>query len=178
MPERNFMELLRARWAEGKFVCVGLDSDHTKLPESARGGPTPELKQVEFNARIIDATRDLVCAYKPNMAFYEALGDAGVVALQDTIDHVRVVAPEIPVILDYKRGDIGNTNIGYVEAAFSIFDADAATVSPYLGMVAMKPFLDMGNKGIIVLARTSNEGADEFQDAMLDLGSLRRRGDG
>ncbi len=196
MSQRNFMDLLQARWAEGKFVCVGLDSDIQKLPvrhiksrgsysvdemliaQAAfavlqRGEDLPEglsygdMAEIlgdtilDFNEAIIDATKHLVCAYKPNSAFYEALGFSGLVALKDTIDYIHNVAPEVPVILDYKRGDIGNTNAGYVAAAQA---ADAVTVHPYLGMEAMKPFLDQMDKGVIVLVRTSNPGAGEFQD--------------
>lgn len=172
MPDRNFMELLRARWAEGKFVCVGLDSAYDKLPrdylEKKYGGYL-SLQHV-FNDEIVDATHDLVCAYKPNVAFYEAKGARGISALKASIDYIHNVAPDVSVILDAKRADIGNTNLGYVAAAFDYFAADAVTVHPYLGMEAMKPFLDQENKGIIVLCRTSNPGAGEFQDVTVDIG--------
>lgn len=108
------------------------------------------------------ATRDLVCAYKPDSAFYEAHRDEGIAALRRTIEYIHVIAPEVPIILDYKRGDIGNTNLGYVKSAFDFAGADAVTVSPYLGQMAMQPFLDRKDKGIFVLCRTSNDGVDEF----------------
>ena len=161
---RNFMEMLHAKWDEGKFVCVGLDSDPTKIPESVGKGTVSQEQIVEFNSRIIDATRDLVCAYKPNIAFYATYGIPGWHALRNTIDWVNQVAPEIPVILDAKRADIGNTNRGYVAEVFDVLGADAVTVNPYFGAEALQPFLERKDKGIIVLCRTSNKGAGEFQD--------------
>lgn len=163
---RNFRRLLEAKWEQGKFVCVGLDSDTSKLPKtlvttSRSRGHDP---QFAFNRFIVDATKDLVCAYKPNSAFYESEGAQGLTALEDTIAYIHEVAPDVPVILDFKRGDIGNTNNGYVRFAFDICQADAVTVHPYLGVEAMKPFLDCVDKGVIVLCRTSNDGAGEFQD--------------
>ncbi len=115
------------------------------------------------------ATKDLVCAYKPNAAFYEAHGAEGISALHRTIADIHAIAPNIPVILDAKRADIGNTNAGYVDAAFSFLRADAITVHPYLGAEALQPFLDRADKGIIVLCRTSNPGAGEFQDRKVAL---------
>jgi orotidine-5'-phosphate decarboxylase len=173
VKERNFIELLQARWDEGKFVCVGLDSNITMVRQvndhklkSIRDGDD-HLAVVEFNKRIVDATKDLVCAYKPNSAFYEALGSRGLWALEETIFYINEEAPEVPVILDFKRGDIGNTNAGYVIASQ---EADAVTVHPYLGQEAMKPFLDRKDKGVIVLVRTSNPGAGEFQDQLVVVG--------
>ncbi|MEK7171168.1 MAG: orotidine-5'-phosphate decarboxylase [Patescibacteria group bacterium] len=157
------MTMLQAKWDEGKFVCVGLDSELSKIPESAERS-NDERTLFNFNRRIIDATKDLVCAYKPNIAFFEAEPDIGVYALERIIKHIRRVAPYVPVILDAKRGDIGNTNLGYVRAAFDYLCANAVTVHPYLGQEAMKPFLDRADKGIFVLCRTSNPGAGEFQD--------------
>lgn len=145
------------------MLCVGLDPDLQKIPESARkNGPRETI--VAFNRSIVDATRDLVSTYKPNSAFYEAHGDEGIAALRETIFYIRDVAPDVPVILDAKRGDIGHTNQGYVDAAFDYLSADAITVHPYMGRESLQPFLDMKDKGIIVLCRTSNEGAGEFQD--------------
>ena len=153
------------------MLCVGLDPVIDKIPDSARpsvghGGPRESI--VAFNRAIIDATHDLVCAYKPNSAFYEAHGDEGFAALRETIFYIREVAPGVPVILDAKRGDIGNTNDGYVGAAFGYLSADAITVHPYLGKDALQPLLDHAEKGIIVLCRTSNAGAGEFQDLQID----------
>lgn len=189
------MALLKAHWDEGRFVCVGLDSDASKLPidelelnsstkeelaqaqqayrkaegawergESAALSETQEKRladaQLDFNKRIIDATHDLVAAYKPNSAFYEALGPAGWQALRATINYIRRVAPAVVVILDFKRGDIDNTNRGYLMAAAM---ADAVTVSPYLGLKALELFRANPNKGVFVLCRTSNQDSDEFQ---------------
>lgn len=125
----------------------------------------------EFNIQIVQETHDLVCAYKPNIAFYEAQGVSGVRALEMTLRYIHDHYPEIPVILDAKRADIGNTNDGYVQAVFDILGVDAITVHPYLGREALKPFLDRKDKGIIVLARTSNPGAGEFQDLLIETDS-------
>lgn len=157
------MQLLRAKWAEGKFVCVGLDSDYGRLPESMKCG-LEHSDITDFNRRIVNATNDLVCAYKLNAAFYEAIGPGGYSALAGTISHIP---PYVPVILDAKRADIGNTNVGYAQAAFNHLGVDAITVHPYLGREALRPFLDHKNKGIIVLCRTSNKGAGEFQDLLV-----------
>ena len=169
MSERDWRELLAAQQARGKFVCVGLDSAEDKLPKSNGprlvtlygSGYTLE-GQAAFNTRIIDATLDIAGYYKPNLAFYR--GARGKEALRDTINYARIVAPDIPIILDAKYGDIGNTNNGYVAEAFDYFGADAVTIHPYMGMEAMKPFLDRADKGVIVLVKTSNPGSAEFQD--------------
>lgn len=163
MNKRNFMALLRAQWDRRKFVCVGLDPDLTKIPQFMRSEYVADII-VDFNKAIVDATKDLVCAYKPNVAFYEAHGAAGITGLRRTIEYINAVAPDVPVILDAKRADIGNTNAGYVDSAFKYLGADAITVHPYLGAEALQPFLDCEDKGIIVLCRTSNKGAGEFQD--------------
>lgn len=169
MNDRNFRELLETQWSRGNFVCVGLDSEFGKIPESAhRSGNECEVSVpntiVAFNRAIVEATKDLVCAYKPNAAFYEAHGAEGIAALHRTIADIHAIAPDVPVILDAKRADIGNTNAGYVDAAFGFLRADAITVHPYLGAEALQPFLARAEKGIIVLCRTSNPGAGEFQD--------------
>ena len=167
MAERNFRELLEAQWEQGKFLCVGLDSEYEKIPEAARQGGVGETI-VAFNRAIIDATKDIVCAYKPNSAFYEAHGDEGCKAMRATIQYIREVAPQVPVILDSKRADIGNTNNGYVASAFDHLHADAITVNPYPGREALLPFLERKEKGVIVWCRTSNNGAGEFQDLLID----------
>jgi len=167
MPARNFREMLEARWTQNHFVCVGLDTDYPKIPEAAHKGSVVET-MFRFNCAIVDATYDLVCAYKPNIAFYEAQGLEGLSALSRTTTYIREAAPEVPIILDAKRADIGNTNKGYIQAAFQTFKADAVTVNPYLGGEALQPFLDQVDKGIIVLCRTSNPGAGEFQDLKVD----------
>jgi len=146
------------------LLCVGLDSDIDKIPAYIRNSEHP---QVTFNKAIIDATADLVCAYKPNTAFYEARGKAGIEALKMTCDYIREKYPEIPIILDAKRGDIGNTNEGYAKFIFEYLGADGLTVHPYLGREALKPVLDRKDKGVFILCRTSNPGAGEFQDLQL-----------
>jgi len=143
------------------LVCVGLDTDVNKIPEQLK---TKENAVFEFNKAIIDATHDLVCAYKPNSAFYEANGDEGIRQLKMTFDYINKTYPEIITILDAKRADIGNTNNGYVKYAFDWLNADGITLHPYLGSEALKPFLERVDKASIILCRTSNKGAGEFQD--------------
>ena len=159
---RNFQKLLEAKWSEGKFVCVGLDSQIEKIPKAVHGKDTRETL-VAFNRAIIDATKDLVCAYKPNPAFYEAHGDEGWQALRETIMYIVENTPGAAIILDAKRGDIGNTNAQYARAAFDHLQADAITVHPYLGREPLEPFYSRKDKGVIVLCHTSNPGADEIQ---------------
>lgn len=163
MGDRNFRQLLEAQWSRGNFVCVGLDSDFDEVLKRLNKGDYIETIYT-FNRDIIKATRDLVCAFKLNTAFYEKYGSAGWSVLLETIRNIRRLAPNVAVILDAKRADIGNTNKGYVYMAFDYLKADAITVHPYLGREALQPFLDHADKGIIVLCRTSNPGADEFQD--------------
>ncbi len=165
MTKRHFMDLYRARAAEGKAVCVGLDLDPAKFPARYQGRPVDDELLLEFAEDIVAATADIVLAYKPNIAFYEAHGAAGMAALARIIAYIHESAPGVPVILDYKRGDIDNTNLGYIRSAFDHLGADAVTVSPFLGGEALRPFLDRADKGIIVLCRTSNKGAGEFQDS-------------
>jgi orotidine-5'-phosphate decarboxylase len=171
---RNFMEMLKARWAEGKFVCVGLDSEFNKIPKHVRRDSVANTI-VAFNRAIVEATHDLVCAYKPNLAFYAMFGAEGIDALWRTIHEIPAIGlGVVPVILDAKFGDIGNTNNGYVEFAFDYLGADAVTVHNYLGKEAMRPFLDKTDKGVIVLCRTSNLGAGEFQDLQVTGAKLYR----
>ncbi len=143
------------------LVCVGLDSDIKKIPL-----PLQKRKDALFlfNKKIINDTHNLVCAYKPNSAFYEALGIEGIRQLKKTCDYLRKKYPAIPIIFDAKRGDIGSTNDGYAKFVFDYLKADAITISPYLGQEAVQPFLDRKDKGIIILCRTSNPGAGELQD--------------
>ena len=156
------MQMLQKKHTEGKFVCVGLDSDYQKIPEALRHFGVEEAI-VKFNQAIIDETGGIVCAYKPNIAFYEAYGNEGFSALQRTIRYIQRVC-DVPVILDAKRADIGNTNEGYVREIFDLLNADAVTANPYLGQKALEPFLERKDKGIFLLCRTSNPGAGEFQD--------------
>ena len=161
-------ELLGGRFAEGRHLVVGLDPDLARIPESVAPGASPAERVVEFNCRIVEQTGDLACAYKPNAAFFEALGAEGFLALSETIAAIRRSAPEAVVILDAKRADIGSTNAGYVAAAFDQLEADAITVHPYLGGEALAPFLERADKLVFVLARTSNPGAGELQDLVAD----------
>ncbi len=126
---RNFRELLEERWNEGKFLCIGLDPDLDKIPDAVKKGTTRETI-IAFNRAIVDATKDLVCEYKPNSAFYEACGDEGMAALRETIEYIIDVAPGVPILLDAKRADIGNTNEQYARAAFEHMRADGITVNP------------------------------------------------
>src|SRR3989338_5512554 len=169
MTSRNFRELLESRCKLGNFLCVGLDSELSRIPESARGTTVRETI-VNFNQQIADATADLVCAFKPNPAFYESHGEEGWGALRETISYIHAVAPEVPVILDAKRGDIKNTNRNYAESAFDYLRADAITVQPYLGGEPLAPFFERKEKGIIVLCHTSNGGAGEIQDLKMEGG--------
>ena len=164
---RDFRKLLEAQWGQGKFLCVGLDPDFEKIPQAARQAGTRETL-VAFNRAIIDATHDLVCAFKPNSAFFEAHGDEGWQALRETIQYILDTAPDVPVILDAKRSDIGNTNNGYVESAFEHLRADAVTVQPYMGGESLKEFFERKDKNIFVMCKNSNPGSGEFQD--LDVG--------
>lgn len=142
------------------LLCVGLDSDSQKLPSHL----ALKDKIFNFNEEIINATSGLVCCFKLNSAFYEAEGADGIKQLKKTCDHIKKTYPHIPIILDAKRADIGNTNEGYAAYAFDYLGADAITVHPYLGQEALQPLLSRKDKGIIVLCRTSNPGADEIQD--------------
>jgi orotidine-5'-phosphate decarboxylase len=157
-------ELLAARFAAGRHLVVGLDPDPARIPASVAPGAAVAERVVEFNRAIVEATAEPACAYKPNAAFYEALGEDGFRALGETIAAIRTAAPGAAVILDAKRGDIGSTNAGYVAAAFDRLGADAVTVHPYLGGEALAPFLERAEKLVFVLARTSNPGAGELQD--------------
>lgn len=145
--------------ANDSLVCVGLDPEVERFPASLRARPRAIE---EFNRAIIDATADLVCAYKPQIAHYAAL--AAEEELQATIRYIRERAPGVPVILDSKRGDIGSTAGKYAAEAFGRYAADAVTVNPWLGRDSVEPFLEYADKGVVVLCRTSNAGARELQD--------------
>jgi len=159
------------------LLCVGLDSSFDKLPKAFQKKDYP---QFAFNKWIIEQTHDLVCAYKPNTAFYEARGADGITELKMTCHYLVKYYPEIPIILDAKRGDIGSTNEGYVTFAYTYLGVDAITLHPYLGKEALRPFLDQKEKGSIILCKTSNPGAGEFQDLSMDppsKGGAQRAGD-
>jgi orotidine-5'-phosphate decarboxylase len=161
-------ELLARHFEDGRHLAVGLDPDLRRIPGSFAPEAEPGERVIEFNRRIVAATADLAAAYKPNAAFYEALGAEGFRALSETVTAIRDNAPNAAVILDAKRADIGSTNAGYVAAAFEELGADAVTVHPYLGGEALAPFLERADKLVFVLARTSNPGAGEFQDLVAD----------
>ncbi|MFC1961930.1 orotidine-5'-phosphate decarboxylase [Chloroflexota bacterium] len=154
----NFTEkLLLASQKNKSLLCVGLDPDVRRMPAGT--------SILDFNKAIIDATSDLVCAYKPNFAFYEAMGNEGLDALKGTVDYIP---QDIPVIGDAKRGDIGNTAAAYARTIFDYFGFTATTVNPYLGFDALEPFLNYHDRGIFVLCRTSNAGAADFQSLVCD----------
>lgn len=152
------------------LLCVGLDSDLEKIPHKFKKTPTSQKlrgasknPQFEFNKWIIEQTHDLVCAYKPNSAFYEAEGLKGILALKFTCHYLKKNYPHIPIILDAKRGDIGSSNKGYIKYAFDFLGVDAITLHPYLGQESLMPFLKLKDKGIFILCKTSNKGSEEIQ---------------
>lgn len=160
-----YEKLSQSEKKQNSLLCVGLDSDLEKLPKQIR---EMEFPQFEFNKVIIGATHDLVSCYKPNSAFYEARGEKGIAELKMTCDYIHEKYPDIVTILDAKRADIGNTNNGYVSFMFDYLGIDAVTIHPYLGREAIQPFLDRRDKGSIILCRTSNPGAGEYQDLLVD----------
>ncbi len=139
------------------FLCVGLDTDINKIPDHLRDADDPVF---EFNRQIIDATSDYCIAYKPNLAFYESLGPAGLISLQKTVEYIP---KDIFTIADAKRGDIGNTSEMYAKTFFDYYDFDSITVAPYMGKDSVTPFLNFRNKWTILLALTSNSGSADFQ---------------
>jgi orotidine-5'-phosphate decarboxylase len=159
-----FIERLARAWkTNDSLVCVGLDPDPSRFPESIDALDEPIF---EFNKAIIDATHDLVCAYKPQIAHYSA--QSAEMELESTISYIKSNYPEVPVILDAKRGDIGSTAEMYVTEAFERYAADAVTVNPYLGFDSFQPFLNYKDRGVILLCRTSNAGAADLQDLLVD----------
>jgi orotidine-5'-phosphate decarboxylase len=160
----HFMQSLQAAWQRNhSLVCVGLDPELAKFPAHLRDDADAVFK---FCAAIVDATADLVCSYKPQIAHFAALRAEE--ALERLIAHIHARHPGVPVILDAKRGDIGSTAQHYVSEAFERFGADAVTLNPYLGRDSVQPFLDRADKGVILLCHTSNPGAADLQD--LDVG--------
>jgi orotidine-5'-phosphate decarboxylase len=160
--------LARAQQTSGSLVCVGLDPDPAKLPKNLGAQPL-----FAFDRRIVDATAEIAAAYKPQIAFYSALGaEAELVA---SIRYIRERAPAALVILDAKRGDIGNTAEAYAREAFDRYGADAVTVNPYMGEDSVRPFLARPDRAAILLCRTSNPGAEDFQDLLVDGLPLYRR---
>jgi orotidine-5'-phosphate decarboxylase len=163
----GFMATLKEAWAaHDSLVCVGLDPEIERFPKHIAAEPSPIF---QFNKAIIDATHDLVCAYKPQFAHYAAYEAED--QLERTIEYVHRAYPGVPVILDAKRGDIGSTAERYAIEAFERYGADAVTVNPYLGTDALEPFLRHADRGVIVLCRTSNKGGADLQD--LEIGGRR-----
>jgi orotidine-5'-phosphate decarboxylase len=146
----------------GTRLCIGLDTDHRNLPAAVAGSANPVL---EFNSRIIEATSDLCCAYKPNLAFYESFGTAGLEALQGTLESIPA---GVITIGDAKRGDIGNTAERYAVATLETLGFDAVTVNPYMGTDTLEPYFGFDGVCVFVLALTSNPGSNEFQRRLID----------
>lgn len=153
----NRKELFQKISNKESFLCVGLDTDLTKIPSHLLKESDPIF---EFNKQIIEQTADFAVAYKPNIAFYEALGPKGWESLQKTLEYIP---KDIFTIADAKRGDIGNTSGLYAKAFFETMDFDSITVAPYMGVDSVKPFLEFEDKWVILLALTSNEGSSDFQ---------------
>lgn len=160
----NAEELFRNIQRKKSFLCVGLDTDYKKIPRMLLDSEYPIF---EFNKRIVDATADLAVAYKPNLAFYETMGAAGHMSLEMTINHIRTNHPDLFIIADAKRGDIGNTSRMYANAYFKTLDCDAITLSPYMGFDSISPFLEEVGRWAILLALTSNEGSADFEQLEL-----------
>ena len=156
----NCQELFENIRRKKSFLCVGLDTDIRKIPTHLQGR---ENAIFTFNKAIIDATADLCVAYKPNLAFYESLGLEGWKAFEDTVRYIRTNYPDMLIIADAKRGDIGNTSEMYARSFFEHLDIHAVTVAPYMGEDSVKPFLNYENRWVIVLGLTSNKGSHDFQ---------------
>lgn len=163
-PMRSFMDRLRDRWHDADtLVCVGLDPEPAKFPARFAGQPNAIF---EFCRDIVDATAPYACAFKPQIAHFAAAEAEE--ALRMLILHIRLRHPRVPVILDSKRGDIGSTAQHYAREAFERYAADAVTVNPYMGRDSAQPFLDHADKGVVILCRTSNPGAGDLQDLLVD----------
>jgi len=159
----HFMQSLQQAWTRNNsLVCVGLDPEPSKFPAHLRDTPDAVF---EFCRAIVDASADLVCAFKPQIAHFAALRAED--ALERLIAHIHEKHPGVPVILDAKRGDIGSTAQHYVSEAFDRYEADAVTLNPYLGRDSVQPFLDLADKGVILLCHTSNPGAADLQDLLV-----------
>lgn len=163
----NAKELYARILEKRSFLCVGLDSDPTLLPDAVKGAEYPVF---EFNREIIKHTAQYAVAYKPNLAFYEAEGVCGLRQLEMTVEYIKKEYPDILLIADAKRGDIGNTAKRYASAFFNRMNFDAVTLAPYMGVDSVKPFLDYKDKWSVVLALTSNKSASDFEQLVLDNG--------
>lgn len=160
------VEKLTSKNREGRFICVGLDSDIAKIPSHLRAVANPIL---EFNHAIINSTKNAVAAYKINFAFYEKDGEKGLKVLSDTIEFIP---PDILLIADVKRGDIGNTSLMYAKSIFDYYKFDSVTLNPLMGKDSLEPFLDYKNKLNFILALTSNNGAKDFEKLELASGKF------
>jgi len=156
----NYLQLYESIRGKRSFLCVGLDTEIEKIPAFLKKEKDPVF---EFNKRIIDATHKYAVAYKPNVAFYESNGSSGWTTLEATVRYLKKKHPEILVIADAKRGDIGNTSKMYAKAFLDNLPFDALTVAPYMGEDSVAPFLSYPEKWVVLLALTSNKGADDFQ---------------
>jgi orotidine-5'-phosphate decarboxylase len=157
----NFLEKLSmASRQHNSLLCVGLDPEPDRFPAHLRGMPVAQAV-VHFCQAIIEATAPYVCAYKPNLAFFEVLGPEGMYVFQEVL---RAIPAPVPIIADAKRGDLGNTARNYAAAVFDVYGCDAVTVNPYLGYDSVAPFLAYQQKGVLLLCRTSNPSAHDFQD--------------
>ena len=156
---KNFEEVLSANYKTNKSIlCIGLDPDLDLMP----------IQDIQkFNKKIIDSTKEFTCAYKPNLSFYESLGYLGIKALENTINHIRKVAPNKLIIGDGKRGDIGSSNIKYAQAFFEKWGFDAITVNPFAGEDSFEPFIEYKNKGIFLWCKSSNPKSSEFQNKQI-----------
>ncbi|MCH5221538.1 MAG: orotidine-5'-phosphate decarboxylase [Muribaculaceae bacterium] len=154
-------DLVENIFRKGSFLCVGLDPDVKKLPETIEGSPAQRV--LSFNKAIIDATAAYCIAYKPNLAFFESLGAEGIAALEETVKYIREKYPDQFIIADAKRGDIGNTAQLYARTFFETMDFDAVTLAPYMGEDSVMPFLAYNDKWSIILALTSNPSAKDFE---------------
>ena len=156
----NKQQLIEQIQKKKSFLCIGLDTDINKIPQDLLALEDPVF---EFNKQIINKTAEFAVAYKPNTAFYEVYGAKGWQSLERTIQYIKVNHPDIFIIADAKRGDIGNTSANYAKAFFSTLKADALTVAPYMGQDSVEPFLGFDDKWVILLALTSNKGSKDFQ---------------
>lgn len=156
----NKQQLFNQIKQKQSFLCVGLDTDINKIPQELLAMEDPVF---EFNKQIINKTAQYAVAYKPNTAFYEVYGTKGWLSLERTIQYIHNNYPEIFVIADAKRGDIGNTSANYAKAFFNTLKADALTVAPYMGKDSVEPFLNFEDKWVVLLALTSNAGSKDFQ---------------
>lgn len=163
MSTLTFMQMLeKAQTKNQSMLCVGLDPEPSKFPKSFQNSSDSIF---EFCARIVDATHDLVLAFKPQIAYFAAHKAED--QLERLVQHIKTVAPHIPIIMDAKRGDIGATSAQYAVEAFERYQADAVTLSPFMGFDSIEPYLKYENKGIFLLCRTSNKGGDDFQNLRL-----------